>query len=82
MLCRWFYDLWRSVKTQESYEAFIKQNFYANNYYSIDSIVAQGENYIIQVTSIEEARVASDYKVNTIIMRLGTGTDVKMSISL
>lgn len=71
-----------NFKTQESYEAFIKQNFYANNYYSIDSIVAQGENYIIQVTSIEEARVASDYKVNTIIMRLGTGTDFKMSISL
>lgn len=71
-----------NFKTQESYEAFIKQNFYANNYYSIDSIVAQGENYIIQVTSIEEARVASDYKVNTIIMRLGIGTDFKMSISL
>ena len=71
-----------NFKTLDSYKKYLQSNLNITNYYVIDSIISQGNYYIIKLTTKSAATVSATTQVKQIIMALGEGTDFTMSIVL
>lgn len=71
-----------SYQTQESFEEYVKSNFFEKNKIEYESFSKEGENYIYEIKISDEQGISQDVKNVTIIMQLKEGTDFVMSFSI
>lgn len=67
-------------KTQESFEAYAKQNFYANNNVQYNNFEQQGDVYTYSVVLTNKD--TNEQMNKTFIMKLGEGTEFEMSFDV
>lgn len=70
-----------NMPTQESFENFIKLNFYKNNEVEHKEVNKQGDTYIYEIGLIDAENSNAEKDV-TIIMKLEEGTKFVMSLSM
>ena len=71
-----------SYQNQESFEEYVKSNFFEKNKIEYESFSKEGENYIYEIKISDEQGISQDVKNVTIIMQLKEGTDFVMSFSI
>lgn len=69
-------------KTQESFEKYINENFFANNIVGSLSLKNEGTYYTVTVPYKESLSSAAEQRSKTFIIRLKTGTDFELSFNI